>query len=91
MAYFKESSLCDLLHNNVSECFNSFSLDVLGKSIIICPEMLRRQFMIRFEEKQKITEKCNSITCPQIMRKIRMRCKEASKMQVFYVEIVTMR
>ena len=40
--------------------------------------------MIRFEEKRRAAEKYSSIICPQILRKIRMRCKEASMIQVFY-------
>ena len=59
--YFKDSCLCDLLHNNISESFNNFSSEARDKLIITCLEMLRRQLMVRFEEKRRATEKCNSI------------------------------
>jgi len=45
--------------------------------------MLRGQFMIKFKEKKE-AYKCTSIIFSQITRKIRKRCKKASKMQDFY-------
>ena len=55
MSHFIDSSLCDLLHNNISECFNNFSVVARDQPIITCLEMLHRQLMIRFEKKMYVT------------------------------------
>lgn len=44
---------CDMLANNISESFNHYIKDARDKPIITMMEMIRRQFMSRFEERRR--------------------------------------
>jgi len=67
--HFRDSSIYDLLHN-VSECFNSFCLEVRDQPIITCLEILHRQLMIRLEKKRECIRNCTTSITPSILKKL---------------------
>jgi hypothetical protein len=46
-AWFTTNTRCDLLVNNISECFNSYILKARDKPILTMLEMIRKQLMRR--------------------------------------------
>jgi hypothetical protein len=44
-AWFNSYPKCDLLVNNISECFNSYILKARDKPILTMMEMIRKQLM----------------------------------------------
>jgi hypothetical protein len=47
-AYFNEYSRCDLLVNNICECFNSYILKACDKPILTILEMIRKKLLRRY-------------------------------------------
>ena len=51
-ASFSNKAKCDILLNNLSECFNKYLLEAREKPIITMLEMIRSQLMKRIHTKQ---------------------------------------
>ncbi|XP_073119875.1 uncharacterized protein [Henckelia pumila] len=65
-AYFSNVPKCDILLNNMCECFNSFILDAREKSIIEMFEAIKNLLMLRFQLNREKAEKWNTRICPKI-------------------------
>ncbi|KAL3532679.1 hypothetical protein ACH5RR_006200 [Cinchona calisaya] len=67
---FSPRAKCDLLSNNICECFNQWIKEARNKPILSMFEMIRRQVMCRFREKRLWISKVNSRICPRIIEKL---------------------
>jgi len=69
-AWFNESPKCDLIVNNISECFNSYILKARDKPILTMLEMIRKQLMRRYQLKRDGISKLKGKMCPRIVEKL---------------------
>ena len=69
-AYFNEHSRCDLLVNNICECFNSYILKACDKPILTMLEMIRKKLLRRYQAKREGIEKLTGRLCPRIVEKL---------------------
>ncbi|KAH0755075.1 hypothetical protein KY290_025345 [Solanum tuberosum] len=66
-SHFSTGAKCDVLLNNMCECFNSMILDARDKPIITLLEKLRYLLMARFQANREKAERWNSgDICPRI-------------------------
>lgn len=68
--HFDESTKCDMLLNNLFECFNSYILDARFKGIVTMNEMIRSKLMKRIHMKRDAMEKCKSVYYPKILKQL---------------------
>ncbi|XP_059450972.1 uncharacterized protein LOC132181751 [Corylus avellana] len=69
-AWFSEYYKCDLLVNNICECFNSYILKARDKPILTMLEMIRKKLMRRYQAKREGIEKLTGKLCPRIVTKL---------------------
>ncbi|XP_059454848.1 uncharacterized protein LOC132185016 [Corylus avellana] len=69
-AWFSDYSKCDLLVNNICECFNSYILKARDKPILTMLEMIRKKLMRRYQAKREGIEKLTGKLCPRITAKL---------------------
>ena len=69
-ACFKSTAKCDILLNNLSECFNKYILDAREKPVLTMMEMIRSQLMKRINSKQILGKKMKGNLCPKIRKKL---------------------
>ena len=69
-AWFNEFPKCDLLVNNISECFNSYILKARDKPILTMLEMIRKKLMRRYQVKRDGIAKLTGRLCPRIATKL---------------------
>lgn len=77
-ARFNESPKCDLLVNNIFECFNSYILKARDKPILAMLEMIRKQLMRRYQLKRDGISKLEGKLCPRIVEKLKAVGEAAS-------------
>ena len=58
MAHFKTIFKCDILLNNLFECFNNHVLEARTKGIVTMNEMIRTKLMIRIQKRRDAMKKC---------------------------------
>ncbi|XP_031396836.1 uncharacterized protein LOC116207857 [Punica granatum] len=61
---------CEVVDNNMSECFNAYILNARTKPIIDMLEDIRRVVMKRLADKRKMILKCNDTICPRVRKKL---------------------
>ncbi|XP_019196362.1 PREDICTED: uncharacterized protein LOC109190352 [Ipomoea nil] len=70
-SHFTTSAQCDVLVNNICECFNAMILNARKLPLIPCLEALRNHLMPRFfNNRKKAANEWKSTICPRIMEKI---------------------
>jgi hypothetical protein len=69
-AWFSDYPKCDLLVNNICECFNSYILKAREKPILSMLEMIRKKLMRRYQAKREGIAKLNGKLCPRIAAKL---------------------
>lgn len=69
-AFFKEESKCDMLLNNMCECFNKYILDARDKGIITMNEMIKIKLMKWMKKKRDLLRSTTARWCPKIMKKL---------------------
>ena len=69
-AWFSDYPKCNLLVNNICECFNSYILKTREKPILTMLEMIRKKLMRRYQAKREGIEKLNGKLCPRITAKL---------------------
>ena len=69
-AYFNEYLSCDLLVNNICECFNSYIIKARDKPILTMLEMIRKKLLRRYQAKRDEIEKLTGRLCPKIVQKL---------------------
>jgi hypothetical protein len=69
-AYFNEYSRCDLLVNNICECFNSYILKARDKPILTMLELIRKKLLRRYQAKREGIEKLTGRLCLRIVEKL---------------------
>jgi hypothetical protein len=69
-SWFSEFPMCDLLVNNISECFNSYILKARDKPILTMLEMIRKKLMRRYQVKRNRITKLTGRLCPRIATKL---------------------
>lgn len=70
MSHFREFPKCDILLNNICECFNKFIIEARDKQVLTMMEVIRCKLMVRIAKKREIKEKWKGATCPKIMKKM---------------------
>ncbi|XP_074374737.1 uncharacterized protein LOC141715155 [Apium graveolens] len=78
-AYFKTLTHCDVVDNNIYECFNSWILEARYKPIISMLDHIRVQCMEMIHLKRDYMAKLDTELCPRIIRKLNYNI-EGSKM-----------
>ncbi|KAF2324486.1 hypothetical protein GH714_014736 [Hevea brasiliensis] len=69
-ALFRTEACCDILTNNLYECFNKYILDARDKPIISLLEMIRSKLMKWLFKKKEDIKKWNGGICPKIQKKL---------------------
>ncbi|XP_039132322.1 uncharacterized protein LOC120269103 [Dioscorea cayenensis subsp. rotundata] len=69
-ALFSTSSKCDILLNNICECFNRYILDARDKGIITMLEMIKVKLKRRMKKKKEQMLKYKGNICPKIQKKL---------------------
>ncbi|KAL3506929.1 hypothetical protein ACH5RR_032311 [Cinchona calisaya] len=67
---FSPRSKCDLLSNNICECFNQYIKEARHEPVLTMFEMIRRQIMCKFHEKRQWAAKLKHKICPRIIEKV---------------------
>jgi len=69
-AWLSDYPQCDLLLNNICECFNSYILKARDEPILTMLEMIRKQLMRRYQLKRDDIKKLKGKLCPRIVEKL---------------------
>jgi hypothetical protein len=69
-AWFNTSPKCDLLVNNLCECFNAYILHARDLPIISMFEMIRQKLMKRYQAKRDGIRTMTGRLCPRIVAKL---------------------
>lgn len=69
-SHFRSDFKCDMLLNNLCECFNSIILDARTKGIVSMNEMVRTLLMVRIQKRRDEMRKCKTEHCPKILKKL---------------------
>jgi hypothetical protein len=69
-AWFSTFPKCDLIVNNLSECFNAWIVKQHDLPIISLMEMLRKKLMKRYQKKQEGIIKMDGRICPKIFERL---------------------
>ena len=78
MAYFKDTTLCDMLCNNMCEAFNKAILQARDKPMITLMEMIRNYLMKRLVRKRAEVEKWNHDIGPNVFKVVERLKLESS-------------
>jgi hypothetical protein len=76
--WFNTSTKCDLLHNNLAECFNSWILKFRDKTILTILEGIRSNLMRRYQRKRDAIRVMEENVGPKIKEKLEVKEDEAS-------------
>lgn len=76
-ACFSEKAQCDMLLNNLCECFNKYILDARDKGIITMFEMVRTKLMKRLKAKADLVKKWKFNWCPKILNTLEKNKQQA--------------
>lgn len=77
-AFFSIIPKCDILLNNMCECFKRMILDAREKPIISMFETLRNLLMARFQMNREKAEKWDGVICSKIKVVLAKNCKDAA-------------
>ncbi|KAK1389992.1 hypothetical protein POM88_018170 [Heracleum sosnowskyi] len=77
-AFFDTMTACDMVDNNLSECFNSWIFEARYKPIIELLDDIRLKLMERLHIKRDLMLNTDSRICPQIIKKLKFSI-EATK------------
>ncbi|XP_031120429.1 uncharacterized protein LOC116023567 [Ipomoea triloba] len=69
-SHFNTNAHCDMLVNNICECYNAVILDAREQPLLSCLETLRKKLMARLYECRKQALKWTEPICPRILKKI---------------------
>ena len=78
-AYFQTLTHCDVVDNNISECFNSWILEARYKPIISMLDQIRVQCMERIHVKRDYMTRIESELCPRIIKKLNHNIEGSKK------------
>lgn len=67
-AFFDITLKCDLIVNNLCECFNSYIIKSRDKPIITMLEMIRKKLMKRYQKKRQGIKEYVREWCPSTLR-----------------------
>ncbi|GLT87520.1 hypothetical protein SLE2022_055990 [Rubroshorea leprosula] len=70
---------CDILVNNLCECYNRVILDARDRPALSMNEELRSKLMKRFYRRRKLGEKFPGKVCPRIVKKLMANQKLSEK------------
>jgi hypothetical protein len=76
-AFFDTTPKCDLIMNNLCECFNSYIIQARDKPIITMLEMIRKKLMRRYQKKRQGIREYVGEWCPKILAKLEQCGKDA--------------
>ncbi|XP_078447188.1 uncharacterized protein LOC144716048 [Wolffia australiana] len=88
-AFISEKPKCEVIDNNMSECFNSFILPSRSQPIIDMLEYIRRAVMERIVKKRELFSESVDSLCPQIRRVLednRLKCRTCSVIHASYLK-----
>jgi hypothetical protein len=77
-SWFSDYPKCDLLVNNISECFNSYILKARDKPILTMLEMIRKQLQRRYQVKRDGIKTLKGKLCHRIVDKLEVIGEEAT-------------
>jgi hypothetical protein len=69
-AWFATDSKCDLLQNNIYECFNSYILKAHNKPILTMLKQIRKKLMRRYQAKRNGIQSLTKKLTPKIQNKL---------------------
>ncbi|GAA0173330.1 hypothetical protein LIER_26970 [Lithospermum erythrorhizon] len=76
-AYFSSTVKCDILLNNLCECFNAFILDARDKPILTLLSMIEDLIMVRMQMNRNKVEAGEGKICPKVRLKLRKNVDES--------------
>jgi hypothetical protein len=75
--WFNTYAKCDLLHNNLAECFNSWITKFRDKTILVMLEGIKTSLMRRYQRKREIIAAMEGNLGPKIKEKLEIEEDEA--------------
>jgi hypothetical protein len=78
-AFFNTTPKCDLIMNNLCECFNSYIIHARDKPIITMLEMIRKKLMRRYQKKRQGIREYVREWCLKILAKLDQCGKDAAE------------
>jgi hypothetical protein len=81
---FTKNPKSDLIANNLSECFNSYILDVRDKPILTMLDTIKRKLMRRFQVNRASIAKMSGKLCSKIQVKVEKAGVKASECFLLY-------
>ncbi|KAL2898930.1 Replicase polyprotein 1a [Bienertia sinuspersici] len=81
-AFFRSSTRCDVVTNNMAETFNGYIIQARTKHLIYMLEDIRASLMQRLAVKKQNMEDSTSVICPRVQLKLEKNKDEAAKCQV---------
>ncbi|KAL4309024.1 hypothetical protein GQ457_01G010200 [Hibiscus cannabinus] len=83
-SHFSTRSKCDMLLNNLLECFNKVILEARDKPILTMLEIIRTKMMKRIVQRREETEKFTGPLCPKIQRKLDNQIQQSIRCYLTY-------
>jgi len=77
-SWFNDYPKCNILVNNISECFNSYILKAHDKTILTMLEMIKKQLQRRYQVKRDGIKTLKGKLCPRIVDKLEVIGEEAT-------------
>lgn len=69
-SHFQTKNKCDILLNNMCECFNNQILEARVKSIVAMNEIIMTALMVRIQKKRDEIKRCQIDHCPKILKNL---------------------
>ncbi|KAK8554422.1 hypothetical protein V6N13_093417 [Hibiscus sabdariffa] len=85
-SHFSTRSKCDMLLNNLSECFNKVILEARDKPIPTMLEIIRTKMMKRIVQRREEAEKFTGPLCPKIQRKLDNQIQQSIRCYPTYAD-----
>jgi len=82
--FFDIAPKCDLIKNNLCECFNSYIIKARDKPIITMLDMIRKKLMRRYQKKRQGIMEYIGEWCPKILAKLEECGKDAGECTAQY-------
>jgi len=83
-AFFDTTPECDLIMNNLCECFNSYIIKAWDKPIITMLEIIRKKLMRRYQKKRQGIREYIGEWCLKILAKLEEYGKDAGECTAQY-------
>ncbi|XP_022849913.1 uncharacterized protein LOC111372004 [Olea europaea var. sylvestris] len=76
-SHFMTASKCDILLNNLYECFNNYIKEAKGKDILTLLQSIQNKVMVRMYKCHDFMARSSSDICPKILKKLESSIRDS--------------